>query len=70
MLNLAPLPCPLVGDRSCQPASLEEGLGHDAVFAAVLMWVGKKHGHCFAPWYDVHIFYSVKRIYVDELESW
>src|SRR5260370_18931172 len=70
VLNLAPLLCPLIGDRSCRPASLEEGLGHDAVLAAVLAWVGKKHGRCFAPCYDVHIFYSVKRIYVDGLGGW
>jgi len=47
---------------------LEEGLGHDAVLTAILAWVGKRPGCYFAPWYNVCVFYLVKRVYVDGLE--
>ena len=69
MLNLAPLLCTHAGNRSCQLAGLEEGLGHDAVLTAILVWVGKKHGCYFAPWYNVCVC-LVERVYVDGLESW
>src|SRR5260370_12518166 len=68
--DLAPLLCLHAGGRSCQLTHLEEGLGHGAALTARFVWVGKRHGRYFAPWYNVCVFYSVKKGYVDGLESW